>query len=121
MGLAEGERVEVDQLERYRIAFEDQFDDWVTYAAQARSCLQGNVDDEDIEAVIERAASAFYPDWFDGTEQENYANSLSMSAATARMTGAVDAVAEGCVLTGDLADASFRLVEQTLEFAEEVE
>ncbi|RAZ83417.1 hypothetical protein [Cereibacter johrii] len=122
MGLKPGERVEMDMRAEYRMIFEKSFKNWIASASTAESCLVSRVKKEDIEAVIDRAVSAFYPGIMNFMKRREYAEELNSTIALAQLGGSVDAMKKGgCMMAGQLAEMSKMPVEKAIESAEDVE
>lgn len=120
MGLEVGERVETDFRAEYRMIFERSFESWVEAGARAESCMQGRIRDAEIDAVIERAASAFYPGLLNYWKRDEYADGLRGRVPLSRLSGATAAM-ESCFMAGNLAEMSFMPVERAIEEAEDME
>lgn len=118
MGLQEGQKVEVDYREEYRLSFEKAFALWVSAANRADSCSAGRLDDEKIDDVIERASSAFYPGMTNLFQRGRYEEELRRQQTFAAVDGRTSAVSDGCFMADSLAEITEKTALQAIESAE---
>lgn len=117
MGLQEGERVETDFRSEYRMIFEGAFENWVTSVARAEHCRAARFDDEAVSEVIQAAADAFFPGILNFRKRSEYTEDLEKSLPMAKLSGMTDAMRDGCLMVGGLADMSRMPVDRAIEAA----
>jgi hypothetical protein len=117
MGLSEGDSIETNYREEYRLIFEKSFKAWVTAAGRADGCLVSAPDDAEIRAVAVDAASAFVTGWLAWSERSDYEEDLMNSASLFKLTGLAEARTEGCLMAGTLVSASRAPVDAAIDAA----
>mgnify|MGYP000692830430 FL=1 len=117
MGLQEGEKVETDFRAEYRMIFHGAFENWVTTMARSEHCLVARLDDQAISEVIEAAAEAFYPGFLNFQKRREYRDELDGMLPMAKLSGMIEARAQGCFMAGRLAEISRMPVDRAIEEA----
>lgn len=118
MGLQDGTQVEVDYREEYRLSFEKAFALWISAANRADSCLVGSLDAGEVEDVIERASSVFYPGLGNLFRRGRYEDDLRGKLTLAAVDGRTAAISDGCLMADSMAEMTEKLVLQAIESAE---
>lgn len=121
LGIQEGERVETDFRSEYRMIFEPAFENWVAAMARAESCLAARYDDDAVSEVVIAAADAFYPGITNSGRRGEYRADLEGMLPLARLSGSTEALTEGCLMAGRLADISRIPVDRTIREAEKLD
>jgi hypothetical protein len=118
LDVADGERIEVDFREEYRLDFEEAFESWLLAQARTDSCGLGSLRDDDVAEMAERAAAAFYPGLTNYMLRGDYVDELVGKVNLARVNGYVKAKDDGCMMAGTLSEMARSLVDTALEGAE---
>lgn len=121
LGIREGERVETDYRAEYRMIFEGSFEMWIKSMARSEACLSGRFDEDAVDEVINRAASAFYPGLLSMGKRSEYKDDLKRGISIAKLTGYTDAKVDGCMMSDQLAEMSLLPVEKSIESAENID
>lgn len=121
MGLNFGESVATDYRVEYRLIFESSFKRWVSSMARADQCLVTPFDDALIAETIDAAADAFFPGVFGAMQRKQYRETLSSILPGAKLSGTAEAVANGCMMAGSLAEVSKMPVDKAIQAALELE
>ncbi|MFG6082128.1 hypothetical protein ACEUZ9_002771 [Paracoccus litorisediminis] len=121
LGFDEGDTFDTDFRAHYRMAFEKALPLWIENLSWASSCGQMVYVDAEIDETLERAAGAFYPGILKGSRRSEYISSFGLPIATAKLSGTVKAMKDGCLAPGLLARTAKSLVEETITSAEKLD
>jgi hypothetical protein len=97
--------------------FEGAFENWIKSMARAEHCLAARFDDDAMSKVVHAAANAFYPGILNLRKRREYRDDLMGMLPMAKLSGMIDAKAEGCLMASRLADVSRIPVDRAIEEA----
>ena len=119
--VADGELIEVDQREEYRMIFEDAFDNWIDVVGRADGCSVKTYTEDDVQKLVETAAGAFYPGVMNYFQRSEYVEEIMSQAKFSRSLGAMSAITEGCLMVRDLTEIGRVVLDGAIDAAQNVD